>query len=104
MELVVDVVDVVVSTSTQLAQDKLGEQSSPGIEQIEVVTVEAHELPLDVSMGMVVSSAELEICVRVGKSSEVVGVEVGVEVTVLKVVESGAFMAKLRHESVCGSY
>jgi hypothetical protein len=52
--------------AVQLAHERLAPQGSWGIEQMEVVTVDRHELPSEVTMGRVVAGAVL-IAVSVGR-------------------------------------
>lgn len=53
--VVVLVVNVLVSVPTQLAHERLVSQGSWEAEQLEVVIVDRHELPLEVAIGMVVA-------------------------------------------------
>lgn len=73
---------VLVFVATQLSHDRLGPHGCPGIVQSDVVTVDAQELPLEVSMGKVVIGAVV-VRVRVGKACDEV-------VTLLIVVGSTA--------------
>jgi hypothetical protein len=52
--------------AVQLAHERLAPQGFWGIEQMEVVTVDRHELPSEVTMGRVVAGAVL-IAVSVGR-------------------------------------
>lgn len=53
--VVVLVVNVLVSVPTQLAHERLVSQGCWEVEQLDVVIVERHELPLEVAIGMVVA-------------------------------------------------
>ncbi len=57
----------VVVVAVQLAHERLVPQDSWGIEQMEVVTVDRHELPSEITIGRAVGGAVV-VAVSVGRS------------------------------------